>query len=43
VILAALWKNDLRHYIILLNLIAFSALIIYVLYAVLSPRRAVSE
>jgi mono/diheme cytochrome c family protein len=43
VILAALWKNDVRHYIILLNIITFGALIIYLLYAVLSPKKAASE
>jgi mono/diheme cytochrome c family protein len=43
VILAALWKNDVRHFIILLNIIAFSALIIYLLYSVFSPKKAVSE
>ncbi len=41
--IAALWKNDLRHYLILLNLIVFSALIIYLIVAVLSPKRARRE
>ncbi len=42
-VIAAIWKNDLRHYLILLNLIAFAALLIYLAYAALSPRRARAE
>jgi mono/diheme cytochrome c family protein len=38
-VIAALWKNDLRHFLILLNFIAFAALIIYLIWAVLLPRR----
>ena len=41
--LAAIWKNDLRHYLILLNFIAFGFLIIYLIVAVLSPKRARKE
>jgi mono/diheme cytochrome c family protein len=41
--LAAIWKNDVRHWLILLNIIAFSALIIYLIVVVLSPRRAREE
>jgi mono/diheme cytochrome c family protein len=42
-ILAALWKNDVRHYIILLNIIVLIGLAVYLAYAVLSPRRARAE
>ncbi len=42
-IIAALWKNDLRHFLILLNFIAFSALIIYLIAAVLSPKKTRDE
>ena len=38
--IAALWKNDLRHFLILLNFIAFSVLIVYLIVSVLSPKRA---
>jgi mono/diheme cytochrome c family protein len=41
--LAALWKNDVRHYIILLNFIVLIGLAAYLIYAVLSPRRAREE
>ncbi len=41
--IAALWKNDLRHYLILLNFIAFSVLIVYLIVAVLWPKRARNE
>jgi mono/diheme cytochrome c family protein len=41
--LAALWHNDLRHYLILLNAIAFSALIAYLVVTVLSPKRTAGE
>ena len=40
---AALWHNDLRHYLILLNVIALLGLAFYVIYAVLSPKRAADE
>jgi mono/diheme cytochrome c family protein len=40
---AALWHNDVRHYIILLNVIVLLALAGYVIYGVLSPRRAAEE
>ncbi|MFM7225549.1 MAG: c-type cytochrome [Actinomycetota bacterium] len=36
---AAIWRNDLRHYIILLNFIALGLLAAYLVWAVLSPRR----
>jgi len=42
-VIAALWKNDLRHYLILLNLIALGALIVYLIIAALSPKRAGKE
>ena len=42
-ILAGLWKNDVRHYIILLNFIVLIGLAAYLIYAVLSPRRAREE
>jgi len=42
-VIAAIWKNDLRHWLIWINFIAFSALIIYVARSVLSPKRAQSE
>jgi mono/diheme cytochrome c family protein len=41
--LAAIWKNDLRHYLILLNFLAFGFLIIYLIVTVLSPKRAREE
>ena len=41
--IAAIWRNDLRHWLIWINFIAFSALIIYVLRTVLSPKRAKKE
>ena len=41
--IAAIWKNDLRHWLIWINFVAFGALIIYVLRSVLSPKRAPSE
>ena len=41
--IAAIWKNDLRHWLIWINAIAFIALIVYVLRSVLSPKRARSE
>jgi len=37
--MAAIWRNDLRHYIILLNFIALGLLAGYLVWAVLSPRR----
>ncbi len=41
--IAAFWKNDLRHFLILLNFIAFSVLIVYLLVSVLSPKRVRRE
>jgi mono/diheme cytochrome c family protein len=42
-VIAAIWKNDLRHWLIWINFIAFAALFVYVLVSVLSPKRAKSE
>jgi mono/diheme cytochrome c family protein len=39
-ITATLWANDVRHWLILLNIVAFGALIIYLILAVLSPRKS---
>ena len=41
--ISAIWKNDLRHWLIWINFAAFSALIVYVVRSVLSPKRARSE
>lgn len=38
--IAAIWKNDLRHWLIWINFVAFGALIVYVMRSVLSPKRA---
>ncbi len=42
-VIAAIWKNDLRHWLIWINFVVFAGLIIYVLRSVLSPKRARSE
>jgi mono/diheme cytochrome c family protein len=42
-VIAAIWKNDLRHWLIWINFVVFAALIIYVMRSVLSPKRARSE
>jgi mono/diheme cytochrome c family protein len=42
-VIAALWKNDVRHFLILLNFVALAALIVYLVVAVLSPRRSRHE
>jgi mono/diheme cytochrome c family protein len=42
-VIAALWKNDLRHYLIAINFVAFAALIVYIIVATLSPKRASKE
>jgi mono/diheme cytochrome c family protein len=42
-VIAAIWENDLRHFLILLNLVALAALIGYLLWAVLSPKRVREE
>jgi mono/diheme cytochrome c family protein len=42
-VIAAIWKNDLRHWLIWLNLIALAALIIYVVRSVYSSKHAESE
>jgi mono/diheme cytochrome c family protein len=34
------WKNDVRHWLILLNIIVLVALVIYLIRTVLSPKRA---
>ena len=41
--IAAIWKNDLRHWLIWINFVAFGALIVYVLRSVLSPKQARRE
>ena len=41
--IAAIWKNDLRHWLIWINFIVFGALFIYLLVSVLSPKRARKE
>jgi mono/diheme cytochrome c family protein len=42
-VIAAIWKNDLRHWVIWINFVAFAGLFIYLLFSVLSPRRAKTE
>jgi mono/diheme cytochrome c family protein len=42
-VIAAIWKNDLRHWLIWINFVAFGGLIVYLLRSVLSPKRAASE
>jgi mono/diheme cytochrome c family protein len=42
-VIAAIWKNDLRHWLIWINFVAFAALFVYLLFSVLSPKRAKSE
>jgi mono/diheme cytochrome c family protein len=42
-VIAAIWKNDLRHWLIWINFTAFAVLIVYVLRSVLSPKRDQSE
>ena len=41
--IAAIWKNDLRHWLIWINFVAFSGLIVYVVRSVLSPKQARRE
>ena len=41
--IAALWKNDLRHWLIVLNIIVIAALVIYLVVIALSPKRAKTE
>ncbi len=41
--IAAIWKNDLRHWLIWINFAVFATLIVYVLRSVLSPKRSPSE
>ncbi len=41
--IAAIWKNDLRHWLIWINFVVFAVLIVYVARSVLSPKRARSE
>jgi mono/diheme cytochrome c family protein len=42
-VIAAIWKNDLRHWLIWINFVAFGALFVYLLFSVLSPKRAKTE
>jgi mono/diheme cytochrome c family protein len=42
-VIAAIWRNDLRHWLIWINFVAFSVLIIYVARSVLSTKRARQE
>jgi mono/diheme cytochrome c family protein len=42
-VIAAIWENDLRHYLIVLNVIVFIGLAIYLVRALLSPKKARSE
>jgi mono/diheme cytochrome c family protein len=42
-VIAALWKNDLRHYLIVLNAVVAIGLVAYLVRANLSPKRARSE
>jgi mono/diheme cytochrome c family protein len=37
---ASLWANDVRHWLILLNIVAFAGLIIYLIFTVLSPKKS---
>jgi mono/diheme cytochrome c family protein len=39
-VIAAIWKNDLRHWLIWINFAAFAGLILYVVRSVLAPKRA---
>src|SRR4051812_32982698 len=42
-VIAAIWKNDIRHYLFALNVVAFTILIVGVLYVLFSRRRAGRE
>jgi len=42
-VLATLWKSDVRHWLLLLNVIVIIGLIIYVVRTVLSPKRAAED
>jgi len=42
-VIAALWKNDLRHWLIVLNIVVIAALVIYLVVIALSPKRAKTE
>jgi len=42
-VIGVIWRNDLRHWLIWINFIAFSALIIYLLRSVFSPKKRRSE
>jgi len=42
-VIAAIWKNDLRHWLIWINFVAFGGLIIYVVRSVLAPKRAARD
>ncbi len=41
--IAAVWKNDLRHWLIWINFAVFGGLIVYVVRSVLAPKRAASQ
>lgn len=41
--IAAIWKNDLRHWLIWINFVAFGGLIFYVVRSVLAPKRAARD
>ena len=42
-VLATLWKSDVRHWLLLLNLIVIVGLIVYLVRTVLSPKRAAED
>jgi mono/diheme cytochrome c family protein len=42
-VIAAIWKNDLRHWLIWINFVAFAALFIYLIFSIFSPKRAKTE
>jgi len=42
-VIAAIWKNDLRHWLIWINFVAFGGLIVYIVRSVLSPKQARRE
>ena len=41
--IAAVWQNDLRHWLFVINVVVFVVLVIFVARAVLSPRKARKE
>jgi mono/diheme cytochrome c family protein len=42
-VIAAIWKNDLRHWLIWINFVAFGGLIVYVVRSVIAPKRAARD